>query len=1050
MYKKIFSVIINAILIFIFFSRNSFTEEIEDVTKKSINHTPEFYGTVGITLNVNDELDLKSPVFRIFAKDFIDGDLSQKIEVTENTVNMKEQGEYYVKYKVSNSSNKTAEITVPVTVTTDGNRFIKKKIYGIEKSLATELSRSNRGYYHDRQNLGLYLKKGASLKVRQIQQSYNEKINIDILNDDSNTEKQVELQNDWNTINTEYDSVPFIRSSDIKIKEEYNLSENMGYNLWQISNFGKNQKDGTIYFANVFDTKNYDEEITKISIPVYGCDNVEVYVNTKNGNLNSEEYTLVKKVKNPLSGWLKISLKDAIKIEGSQFVVAVKYTGATVPINESTRSGNYTYVSNSLNSNWNLLEGTSLEDEIVKYTNIPPIICESANNSGNNPILEIDITDMYKEDSKILPLDYYLYGDNEDLFFEKWNNSNNSFAIMENDRATFLIPIKDKDYIINKNTKNSYYFKTISELFDFYNKMFEQYDSFLGLEENTENLINQNTKEKYFIKANKHGAGYAYYTQDHTGFNGDSIKNFFYKNWMILHEIGHGYEGEIAERDLKIRDINNNIFAYYYEKTYLKSGDYGWLGKISDNEDRFQKIRKDVENFNDVNDDEREYRFECALYFFVNLLNKTGAENCMSTLYRNLRNDRYNGNDTSIADLMLESFSESSKFNLVPYFESWKVTTSDYMKQKIQNEQYDELYYLNDLSITRNTSIAIQQKYGLDGIYSLVTKDEYQKYFSETITGLSVTSKKLTYFEGEDLDLKTIYVRLVNYNGGLERITDGYTIDGYDKNKIGKQNITISFAGFSQNLELEVQAIMATSIEIEPPSKLEYMQGENINLEGLKVVAYYNNETSKELKDEYKITGYDKEKIGKQTVTIEYDNCFANFEVLVKEYVMTVTSKFNAKLKNDGENKILQISPNAEMLTSNVLNYDELKVVFVDNNLDITYVNDNENWSLDTVKTGDKIVDSDNNMYIVVIYGDVNGDGKICDVSDINLIIKTYLYGNEMDWIKGKSADIYFDGKLDSFDINRMMLKYLGYDGHEGALMENKIGDTLLLDKSNI
>ena len=121
------------------------------------------------------------------------------------------------------------------------------------------------------------------------------------------------------------------------------------------------------------------------------------------------------------------------------------------------------------------------------------------------------------------------------------------------------------------------------------------------------------------------------------------------------------------------------------------------------------------------------------------------------------------------------------------------------------------------MSITTNTSIAIQQKYGLDGIYSLVTKDEYQKYFSETITGLSVTSKKLTYFEGEDLDLKTIYVRLVNYNGGLERIIDGYTIDGYDKNKIGKQNITISFAGFSQNLELEVQAIMARSIEIEPP-----------------------------------------------------------------------------------------------------------------------------------------------------------------------------------------------------------------------------------------
>ena len=45
---------------------------------------PVFYGTVGINLKVGDSLNLNTSTFRIFAKDFYDGDLTQKITRTSN------------------------------------------------------------------------------------------------------------------------------------------------------------------------------------------------------------------------------------------------------------------------------------------------------------------------------------------------------------------------------------------------------------------------------------------------------------------------------------------------------------------------------------------------------------------------------------------------------------------------------------------------------------------------------------------------------------------------------------------------------------------------------------------------------------------------------------------------------------------------------------------------------------------------------------------------------------------------------------------------------
>ncbi|MFQ9345159.1 MAG: immunoglobulin-like domain-containing protein [Coprococcus sp.] len=65
------------------------------------------------TLTVGDTFDAKADVT---AKDAEDGDLTQKIEVINNTVNTSKAGSYEVTYKVTDSQGASVTKTISVTV----------------------------------------------------------------------------------------------------------------------------------------------------------------------------------------------------------------------------------------------------------------------------------------------------------------------------------------------------------------------------------------------------------------------------------------------------------------------------------------------------------------------------------------------------------------------------------------------------------------------------------------------------------------------------------------------------------------------------------------------------------------------------------------------------------------------------------------------------------------------------------------------------------------------------------------------------------------------
>lgn len=84
----------------------------------------------------------------------------------------------------------------------------------------------------------------------------------------------------------------------------------------------------------------------------------------------------------------------------------------------------------------------------------------------------------------------------------------------------------------------------------------------------------------------------------------------------------------------------------------------------------------------------------------------------------------------------------------------------------------------------------------------------------------------------------------------------------------------------------------------------------------------------------------------------------------------------------------------------------------------------------DLIKTGDYITVK-NEEYIVVLYGDVNKDGSICDIEDIMIVKNNYSNNIEIDSIEGLAANLVNDDVLDTQDIARMIKIYLGILGSD-------------------
>ncbi|MBC1984953.1 putative mucin/carbohydrate-binding domain-containing protein [Listeria booriae] len=104
---------------------------------------------------------------------------------------------------------------------------MEKKLYTLEYPSWMAAQGLSKGIYHDRQDLGVVLPKGATIEIRQKNPDFTENLQIQLLNDDSQTETTTTFGKSWVTVTAGSESVPFINTSFTKEAPvvEYRVSE---------------------------------------------------------------------------------------------------------------------------------------------------------------------------------------------------------------------------------------------------------------------------------------------------------------------------------------------------------------------------------------------------------------------------------------------------------------------------------------------------------------------------------------------------------------------------------------------------------------------------------------------------------------------------------------------------------------------------------------------------------------------------------------------------------------------------------------------------------
>jgi len=125
-------------------------------------------------------------------------------------------------------------------------------------------------------------------------------------------------------------------------------------------------------------------------------------------------------------------------------------------------------------------------------------------------------------------------------------------------------------------------------------------------------------------------------------------------------------------------------------------------------------------------------------------------------------------------------------------------------------------------------------------------------------------------------------------------------LTGYMKDQPGRQTIRVTYEGLAATFNVDVRR-MTLSIA-QQPTKLEYLQGEDLSLTGLRVNASWEGLPSEELQiSAGDVTGYNPNTVGNQNLTITKSGETVRFTVNVLGLTSFEITKYPKLLYNVGE-----------------------------------------------------------------------------------------------------------------------------------------------------
>jgi len=199
----------------------------------------------------------------------------------------------------------------------------------------------------------------------------------------------------------------------------------------------------------------------------------------------------------------------------------------------------------------------------------------------------------------------------------------------------------------------------------------------------------------------------------------------------------------------------------------------------------------------------------------------------------------------------------------------------------------------------------------------------------KNLVGIQITKlpAQVEYFIDEPFDLDGIQVMAIYSNNAKEEVFIGVkNVSGFDSSEAGTKTLTVTWNGKSATFDITVDNIYLSEVKITSlPAKIGYSMYEELELDGLEVTATFNDKSTRELSiHELVITGFDKNNLGKQIITVSFGGTGIGaglsdtFEVTVTAKTFTIIFDKNG---GDGEanptvKTVIQPTENIDALPS--------------------------------------------------------------------------------------------------------------------------------------